>query len=355
MPRTLFQKFLVCFLAGLVIAITVVRIGWRFLYHLIPGRPMLAIGVLILLTGMVYPFVWNRKKDPVAAEKIFSCWIGVMRYGIALELIMVGMQKWFSLQFNTPMAKLDLPFSSFSSEELVWAFFGYSRGFVMVIGSLQVGGSLLLLFNRTRLFGTVILIPVMLNIFLMDLFYHFYPGEWFSALVVLAALIYLLLLDYKKLAALFFGGNGSFSATVFRSQLLKNAVRFSAVLIPLAMIGVNPTPYKLDWFSGKYAVEQVSVNGHPLGVRSCTDSVLSIIYFDQNNECVFECNGVDRRLFGTYLYEKDKNKLTVIWHYPRTMQDTLWATIPPPKPGAGLILTGRMRGESLRAVLRKVE
>src|SRR5882757_9754330 len=125
MPRSFLQKFIVCFLAGLTTSHTVVRIGWRFLNGYIPDRPMLAIGLLIIITGLVYPFVWSRKKDPVRNERIYSFWIGLIRYSIALDLIMVGLQKWFYLQFNTPIAKLDLPFSSFSPEDLTWAFFGY--------------------------------------------------------------------------------------------------------------------------------------------------------------------------------------------------------------------------------------
>lgn len=356
MPKSFFQKFIVCFLAGLLSAMAIVRIGWRFLYPWIPNRPMLFISLIILIAALVYPIVWNRKKEPQAggAERIYSFWIGVIRYSVALNLIMVGMQKWFYLQFNTPIAKLDLPFSSFSSEDLVWAFFGHSHGFVLVIGSLQIIGSLFLLYNRTRLFGTVLLIPVMLNILLIDLFYGFYFGERFNAFVLLVALVYLLLLDYEKLVTVFFARKNAYPAMVFKSKWLKNGVRLSACCIPLAMIWINPNPYRHPWFSGKYHVDHFSVNDHPLTAGLCTDSVLTVIYFDQGNECVFEYNSQERRLFGTYRYDQSNNKMTIVWHYPKNMHDTLQTTLSVAKPESDLVLSGKMGNEIVQASLRKV-
>lgn len=348
------QKITVCLLAGLITAHTAVRIGGRFLYPWIPARAMLGVGGLIL-AAIVLAFAGNRKNaGALHAEKVFSFWIGLLRYSIALDLIMVGLQKWFNLQFTAPIAKLDLPFSSFGSEDLAWAFFGHSHGFVFVIGGLQILGSVFLLYNRTRLLGTVLLIPILFNIVLMDLFYRFNPGESASAFILLSGLTWLLLLDYQKLVVLFLPRKGSYPNLAVNGKLGRNMIRLSALAIPLAMIAIDPRPYLHSWFSGKYIVRHLLVNGRPRVDTYCADSTLTRVYFDQGNECVFEFNSVDRRLFGTYTLNSRQDQISVIWHYPKTIHDTLRATL----SGRGtenLVLSGTMAGNDCQGVLQKAE
>jgi len=94
-----------------------------------------------------------------------------------------------SLQFFTPLAKLDMPFNSFTPEDLTWAYFGHSRVFVCIIGSFQILGSFLLLFSRTRLLDVFVLLPVMLNIVLLNACYHMEWGESIQAMELTIAKI----------------------------------------------------------------------------------------------------------------------------------------------------------------------
>ncbi len=54
------------------------------------------------------------------------------------------------------------------SFDLAWTFMGYSNTYIWFIGTLQIIGSILLLFNRTKIFGIVILIPILSNIIVFD-------------------------------------------------------------------------------------------------------------------------------------------------------------------------------------------
>ena len=203
--KSLIQKLLICLLAGLICGETFLRVGNRFLSFVLPIHIVMGISVAIALIFMIYAFVWHRRerKDSIDSVKVNAFWVGAIRYGIAFDLAMFGFQKIFHLQFNTPLGMLDEPFSSFGNQWHVWSFFGHSYGFAVTIAVSQIAGSMLLLFNRTRLLGAVVLFPVMLNIIFIDYFYDLDLGVLMHALILFAGLIYLLMMDYDRLVEFF--------------------------------------------------------------------------------------------------------------------------------------------------------
>ena len=58
--------------------------------------------------------------------------------------------------------------------ELTWTYFGFSHGMSAIIAFAQIGGSVLLLFRKTALLGVCLLLPVLLNIILIDIFYEIF-------------------------------------------------------------------------------------------------------------------------------------------------------------------------------------
>lgn len=70
-------------------------------------------------------------------------------------------------------------------------------GFLKVIGVFQVLAGILMLFPRTRMAGLLVLLPVILNIFLMHLFFDNRPHENSETGMYLALTI-LLLLFYSR-------------------------------------------------------------------------------------------------------------------------------------------------------------
>jgi hypothetical protein len=158
-----FKKIITCIIAGLASSFCFFRIGKRFLVDWLNFQAVFIIAVSILLVAIIYAVYWGGRKERANIPSPFILLFlqRVIRYSIALDLTMIGFQKFFGLQFSTPIGRLDLPFSSFTSEELTWAYFGHSRVFVCIIGGMQILGSFLLLFRRTRLVGTFVLIPVL--------------------------------------------------------------------------------------------------------------------------------------------------------------------------------------------------
>jgi len=349
MIRLSFQKITTCLIAGLVCGATFFRIGARFLGKWISLQILIAVTSVILLTAIGYAFkwIWQKGQDNNRAAVVLAFWQGVIRYSIALDLIMFGLQKFFWLQFSMPLGMLDLPFSSFSGEDLTFAYFAHSFVFVVLIGSFQVSGSLLLLFSRTKLVGTIVLLPVMLNIVLLLCCFGMETGELVHALILLAALLYLLFSEYNRLVEFFFRAKNKIPSVSFKNNLIRNSIRFSAVYIPLLLLWSYNLPQKHPAVYGKYLVSQLLINQKKVEPPSCKDSVLTVVYLDQNADCVFEYNSQQKRLIGNYQLDEKTNKMIVVWRSPAGMQDTLFATISSLQPGASMNLSGKMGNQFL--------
>ena len=55
--------------------------------------------------------------------------------------------------------------------ELAWTFMGYSFGYILFVGVLQIIGAWLLLWNKTKLLGVLILLPILTNIIVFDIIF----------------------------------------------------------------------------------------------------------------------------------------------------------------------------------------
>ncbi len=347
-------KLLLCFLAGLVAGATLLRVGRWVVGPWAPYTGLLTGAVLVLAGAISYGFYWGRQPAGRLVDgQVQAFWQGLLRYAVAFDLALIGWQKLFNLQFFVPLGMLDLPFRSFSGEDLTWAYFGHSYPYRCVIGALQIGGALLLLFHRTRLLGVFTLLPVLVNIVLIDYFYQLPVGVFWQALIHLTALLYLLGLDYERLVTFFLRTPPHLPQLAIGQPLVRTLLRFSVVYGPLLLLSGHEFPDTYPQLTGKYAVRDVQLNSQRLTARSCQDSVLTTVYLDIDHDCVFEFNDTKRRLFGTYTYEAGRRQLRVVWRRPTPRPDTLTATLTPiPTPG-GLLAIGHLGEQAVRFTLVK--
>ncbi len=85
-----------------------------------------------------------------------------------------------------------------SGQDIMWLFFGYSLTYPLIIGAFQVVGGILLLFERTKLLGILILLPVVSNIIIMDIIYSVNFGALLYAISLLGALFFVMYWERKK-------------------------------------------------------------------------------------------------------------------------------------------------------------
>jgi len=83
-----------------------------------------------------------------------------------------------------------------SSFSLAWTFMGHSYFYILFVGFTQLLGAWFLLWNKTKLIGVIILIPIMVNIIIFDIiFLDVYPALA-NAIIVFSML--LLVLFFNK-------------------------------------------------------------------------------------------------------------------------------------------------------------
>lgn len=109
-------------------------------------------------------------------------------YGVG-KVIQFGGAGEFPADKLTP----DMP-----GQDVMWFFFGYSLVYPLIIGACQVIGGLLLLFDRTKLLGVLLLLPIISNIIILDFIYTVNVGALLYAISLLFALIFILYWERKK-------------------------------------------------------------------------------------------------------------------------------------------------------------
>lgn len=68
-------------------------------------------------------------------------------------------------------AAIDTPVSQTTGLELMWAFYGYSKPYIIILGVLEILGGTLIFFKKTRVIGCLFTSAILINIILQDYFY----------------------------------------------------------------------------------------------------------------------------------------------------------------------------------------
>lgn len=76
--------------------------------------------------------------------------------------------------------------------DLAWTFMGYSFAYILFIGSAEIVGACLLLWERTKLLGVAILLPIMVNILVFDVIFLDRYGALASATIYTGLLVVIL-------------------------------------------------------------------------------------------------------------------------------------------------------------------
>ncbi|WP_407481286.1 hypothetical protein [Elizabethkingia meningoseptica] len=87
---------------------------------------------------------------------------------ISFNMIVYGGAKF--AQFG-PGADYNINVSEMTGHELMWAFYGYTLAYPVILGIFEILGAICLLFYRTKLFGALLLSIMLFNIILQDYFY----------------------------------------------------------------------------------------------------------------------------------------------------------------------------------------
>lgn len=180
--------------------------------------------------------------------------VRVARWLAAVIMIAYGFAKLTGSQFTVLDSELTRPLGEVSGFWLTWYYFGFSSIYGTIIALVEIGGGLLLIWPRTSVLGALVLLPVVGNIILTDIF--FLVGALPASMTVLVCLLVILRPHARRLAEAVF--------LDFRSSRRAVTLRAAAVVGVLAGAwgfaywmanynNRNPTP--IDGIWGAEAVD----------------------------------------------------------------------------------------------------
>ncbi len=313
-----------------------------------------------LAIGFTLGFVYNsvNTKFPNAAL-IVAANITLIRYFLACILLAYGIVKVMATQFPHMMANMDARFIELNPMRVAWTFFGYSKGYQIFLGWGEIIPGLLLLFRRTTLIGAILSAVVMLNVFLINVFFDVCLK--LNSAVYLTLSIYLLSQNFSRLWNFFFANKVTLPEThpaIERPLWLKTSNWIFNALVVVFILGwaINKTydTYQysnrlasLPSVQGAWKVETTDrwENGSWQSVDPADSVFASRIFFEGSLGVIK--NDVIRDRF-ILVVDESNNLLTctfrtannefmppVSWKFEKQTSDTLK-------------LLGRWKGDSLR-------
>ncbi|WP_378182707.1 DoxX family protein [Aquimarina sp. SS2-1] len=142
--------------------------------------------VLTAITSIIWSIVDRNRKS---YNKLLYWFIVFLRVVLVAAMLLYGFVKVFKLQFpSASLTHLLDPLGDFSPMGLAWTYMGFSKGFNVFVGFMEVLGGLLLIPRRTQTLGSFIIIGVMTQVAMMNFCYDI-PVKLFSVHLILMALV----------------------------------------------------------------------------------------------------------------------------------------------------------------------
>lgn len=220
-----------------------------------------ALGLAVAFS-IGFSFYWQKKENKGTFNSIRCIsWLStLLRYWIAFLLLDFGFQKIFEVNFNYSYHINDSLSGALTGPELTWKYYGFSYGLAVILAFFQIIGSILLLFKRTALLGITILLPVMLNIVLINVFYSIGPITLFTSILIILGLINLFL--QQKIDVINFFNQHKNRLPSIGNNFLRSTARVLCILIPLLfVIYYNYDVHLSKKFFGKWKVISMTRNG----------------------------------------------------------------------------------------------
>ena len=89
--------------------------------------------------------------------------------------------------------------SELTGQQLMWAFYGYSKPYAITLGILEITGGILILIKRTRILGCLLVSTILVNVILQDIFYEVNVGALRAAIIYQFLIIVVLWFNREKL------------------------------------------------------------------------------------------------------------------------------------------------------------
>ena len=138
---------------------------------------------------------WGKMFEVVCRSYVF---IFLNFYGIGK---IMGGQFYRKGQLPAEVAQTTI--EQASAYDLAWSFMGYSFVYILFVGISQIIGAWLLIWNRTKILGVMILFPIMVNIIVFDIIFLDVRDALANAIIYFLMLNYILFFNKEKVIKAF--------------------------------------------------------------------------------------------------------------------------------------------------------
>ncbi|MES2811767.1 MAG: hypothetical protein V4670_04785 [Bacteroidota bacterium] len=317
-----FTKFAISFLAivgavNAVLFITMPLLPFSLSKFILPfGLTSMALSILFSIGFSIY-WHFKEKKGDFNSEKWHLWLTSLLRYWLALNISCFGFEKMMGINFAPSFHANDTSAGLLNGQELTWIYYSYSYGISLVVAFFQIVGSYLLLFRRTILIGVSMLLPVMFNILLINIFYGIGPITTFTALTMVLGLSYFLYQRREEILMLF--KNFENNLPSIGSKSFRNIARILCVIIPiLFLVQYKSNVYASSKYFGKWNVETMKRNGKLVADDAWEKDTTAWknIYFEERGKLLYTPNPYkyddDTSILMKYEYNEEKDAIRVI-------------------------------------------
>ena len=328
-------------------------------HYQVVGRGAIIGGVAGLFFNLLYAKIPNAYRvQPILVFllRMYLAWI-IMSYGLA---------KVFAGQFPQLMANMDARMIELSPMRVAWAFFGYSKSYQMFLGWGEVIPALLLLFRRTALIGALLMVVVMTNVWLINIFFDVCVK--LNSFTYLAVAAYILL-QYGSRLWKFFFTNKEVPAPYYPDLADRKIFKWIGIGINILLVGFilyDPAMYAYDYLSaaneetpknklfGAWKVEKIEKweNGNWVATYESDSSNFDRCFFEgyagvlqspkKRQRFVYFMDSTDKQATLSFIDNQNTRYESQVWTFEKPIADKL-------------LLTGRLSQDSLRlaCILRK--
>lgn len=233
----------------------------------------------LLVAAVIGTAIWSaldrRRENYATLYKWFRVF---MRFALASQMLVYGMGKVIPLQMPYPyLTRLLEPWGNSSPMGVLWYSIGSAPAYEIFAGSAEMLGGILLILPRTALFGALVSLADMIQVFALNMTYDV-PVKLFSFHLILMSL-FLLAPHFGRLANVFFLNRNAEphpEPQLFRSRRANRMALAAQVLFGVFLAGMNTHADVTSWSThgggrpkpalyGIWDVNEMSVDGesHP--------------------------------------------------------------------------------------------
>ena len=172
--------------------------------------------------------------DSVEFSAPYPKYLDWLRYLSAFLLLVYASAKLVGRQFHVPPEMALRPVGSLSGYWLAWFYYAYSHTYEVILGLVELAGGTLLLFRKTALLGAALMLPVMTNIVMINVFYLIGVGAMCTSTFIFVSMLALLWHSRHALVAVFWTDQAGEPASVRRYHRTLAAL---VVLLVISLMG----------------------------------------------------------------------------------------------------------------------